>query len=114
MAHRHSLFLDGDRLFQAQLLLLRPLLDEGKRQEIGYQIQRYLLGVNPDGSGQPLDLSNPAVAAFARLDFATLITASVSWPYYRNNYTWPWFGNNHWTANQWIDRDDPSFDGRQA
>ena len=98
-----------DKLLDAQ----RAEFDEDVRREIGYQIQRYILGVNPDGSGQPLELK-PDTAAFARLDYATLITAGVSWPYYRNRHTWPWFGNNHWTANQWIDRDDPSFDGRQA
>ncbi len=98
-----------DKLLDAQ----RAEFDEDARREIGYQIQRYLLGVNPDGSGQPLELK-PDTAAFARLDYATLITGGVSWPYYRNRYTWPWFGNNHWITNQWLNRDDPSFAGRQG
>ncbi len=95
-----------DTMLEAQ----RAEFDEDARREIGFQIQRYLLGVKPDGSG-PLELK-PNTAAFARLDYATLITAGVSWPYYKNRYTWPWFGNDHWTANQWLDRDDPSFQGR--
>jgi len=95
-----------DALLDAQ----RGEFNEDARREIGYQIQRYLLGVKPDGSG-PLELK-PDTAAFARLDYATLITAGVSWPYYKNRYTFPWFGNNHWAANQWLDKDDPSFQGR--
>ncbi|MCH8920042.1 MAG: ABC transporter substrate-binding protein [Chloroflexi bacterium] len=95
-----------DALLDAQ----RAEFNEDARREIGYQIQRYLLGVKPDGSG-PLELK-PDTAAFARLDYATLITAGVSWPYYKNRYTFPWFGNNHWAANQWLDQDDPSFQGR--
>ena len=95
-----------DKLLDAQ----RREFDEEKRREIGFQIQRYLLGVKPDGSG-PLDL-RPNTAAFARLDYATLIGASVSWPYYKNRYTFPWFGNNHWMANYWLDRSDPSFGSR--
>jgi ABC-type transport system substrate-binding protein len=86
--------------------------DEEKRVEIGHQIQRYLLGVKPDGSG-PLDLK-PDTAAFARLDYATLVTAGIAWPYYKNRYAFPWFGNNHWFANQWLDRNDPSISGRGA
>jgi peptide/nickel transport system substrate-binding protein len=95
-----------DTLLDAQ----RREFDEVARREIGYQIQRYILGVKPDGSG-PLELK-PDSAAFARLDYATLIGAGVSWPYYRNRYTFPWFGNNHWIANQWLDTSDPSYGGR--
>ncbi|MEE8347706.1 MAG: ABC transporter substrate-binding protein, partial [Dehalococcoidia bacterium] len=97
-----------DALLDAQ----RREFDEDARREIGFQIQRYLLGVKPDGSG-PLELK-PDTAAFARLDYGTLIGTGVSWPYFKNRYTFPWFGNNHWTANQWLDRDDPSFQGRKA
>ncbi len=95
-----------DKLLDAQ----RLEFDEEKRREIGYQIQRYLVGIKPDGSG-PLDLK-PDTAAFARLDYATLINAGVSWPYYRNRTTFPWFGNNHWNANVWLDTNDPSYGGR--
>ena len=95
-----------DRLLDAQ----RREFDEETRREIGYQIQRYILGVKPDGSG-PLDLK-PNTAAFARLDYATLIGAGVSWPYYKNRYTFPWFGNNEWIANMWLDTSDPSYSGR--
>jgi ABC-type transport system substrate-binding protein len=95
-----------DKLLDAQ----RREFDEETRREIGYQIQRYILGVKPDGSG-PLDLK-PNTAAFARLDYATLIGAGVSWPYYKNRYTFPWFGNNEWIANMWLDTSDPSYSGR--
>ncbi len=100
----------SDPVLDALLDAQRAEFNEDARREIGYQIQRYLLGVKPDGSG-PLELK-PDTAAFARLDYATLITAGVSWPYYKNRYTFPWFGNNHWAANQWLDQDDPSFQGR--
>lgn len=96
-----------DKLLDAQ----RREFDEGRRRELGYQIQRYLLGVDPAGSGEPLELK-PDSSALARLDYATLINSAVSWPYYRNRYSFPWFGNNHWTANQWLDRNDPSYQGR--
>ncbi len=96
-----------DALLDAQ----RAEFDEDARREIGFQIQRILLGVNPDGSGAPLELK-PDTAAFARLDYATLNTPSVSWPYYKNRYTFPWFGNQHWASNVWLDQDDPSYEGR--
>ena len=96
-----------DALLDAQ----RAEFDEDARREIGFQIQRILLGVNPDGSGLPLELK-PDTAAFARLDYATLNTPTVSWPYYKNRYTFPWFGNQHWAANVWLNQDDPSQEGR--
>ncbi|MDP2673311.1 MAG: ABC transporter substrate-binding protein [Dehalococcoidia bacterium] len=99
---------DLDALLDAQ----RREFDEDKRREIGYQIQRMILGMKPDGSG-PVETLAPTSAAFARLDYATLVTAAVSWPYYKNRYTAPWFGNNHWNANTWLDRDDPSYEGRE-
>jgi len=100
---------DLDALLDAQ----RREFDEDARREIGYQIQRMILGMKPDGSGPAENLA-PTSAAHARLDYATLVTAGVSWPYYRNRTGWPWFGNNHWGANQWLDKDDPSYSGRQA
>ncbi|MDP2675619.1 MAG: ABC transporter substrate-binding protein [Dehalococcoidia bacterium] len=96
-----------DKMLDAQ----RREFDEDARREIGYQIQRYLVGMKPDGSG-PMEELKPDIAAFARLDYATLFGAGVSWPYYKNRTTWPWFGNNHWIANAWLDQDDPSFQGR--
>jgi ABC-type transport system substrate-binding protein len=95
-----------DKLLDAQ----RLEFDEEKRREIGFQIQRYVLGVKPDGSG-PLDLK-PDTAAFARLDYATLIMATVAWPYYKNHYTFPWFGNNEWISNMWLDTSDSFYGGR--
>jgi len=97
---------DLDPLLDAQ----RREFDEEKRRDIGYQIQRYLMGMKPDGSG-PLELK-PTTAAYARLDYATLIIAYVSWPYLMNRMTFPWFGNNHWIANYWLNREDKSWKGR--
>ncbi len=100
----------SDPVLDPMLDAQRAEFDEEKRREIGFQIQRYLLGMKPDGSG-PLELT-PDTAAFSRLDYATLVSAAVSWPYYKNRYTFPWFGNNHWLANAWLDENDPSFGGR--
>ncbi len=97
-----------DKLLDAQ----RREFDPDARREIGYQIQRMILGMKPDGSG-PAESLAPTSAAFARLDYATLVTAGVSWPYFRNRTGWPWFGNNHWAANVWLDRDNPTYEGRQ-
>jgi len=101
----------SDPELDAMLDAQRAEFDEETRRQIGYRIQRYLLGVDPEGSGAPLELK-PDGGSFARLDYATLVTAGVSWPYYKNRYTWPWFGNNHWIANQWLDQTDPGFGGR--
>ncbi|MBI1885769.1 MAG: hypothetical protein HYS09_05590 [Chloroflexi bacterium] len=77
-----------------------------KRQQLGYRIQRYILGVDKFGNF----IDKPGI--LARVDYASLITADLSWPYYKNRTTWPWFGNNHWLANVWLDKSDPTFQGR--
>ncbi len=87
-----------DSLLDAQ----RREFDADRRRELGYEIQRYLLGVKGD---KP--------ACYARLDYAAFITSGVSWPYYKNRVTFPMiFGNSQWYANVWLDRDDPSYEGR--
>jgi|FLYL01.1.fsa_nt_gi ABC-type transport system substrate-binding protein len=87
-----------DKLLDEQ----RREFDPDRRRELGYQIQRYLLGVtNPE-----------APAAHARLDYACPGGGAVSWPYYKNRTSWPWFGNQYWVANVWFDKNDPSFAGR--
>jgi hypothetical protein len=81
----------------------RREFDIEKRKELGYQIQRYLLGVtNPE-----------APAAHNRIDYAAPGGGSISWPYLKNRITFPWFGNSQWTANVWIDQNDPSYSGRK-
>ena len=97
---------DLDALLDAQ----RSEFDEDARRQIGYRIQRYVLGMDPEGSGRPMDPLPPA--AFARIDYASQMSASLSWPYYKNRVVFPFLGNNYWRANAWLDRDDPSYSGR--
>ncbi len=87
-----------DSLLDAQ----RREFNAERRRQLGYDIQRHLLGVKGD---KP--------SAYARLDYAAFITSGVSWPYLKNRVTFPMiFGNSHWNANVWLDRDDPSYEGR--
>ncbi|TMB95119.1 MAG: ABC transporter substrate-binding protein, partial [Chloroflexi bacterium] len=80
-----------------------------KRKQLGYQIQRYLMGQDPANT----DLTKtPAV--HARLDYAAPGGGTIAWPYVKNRTGWPWFGNNYWTAQVWLDHNDPSFQGRKA
>jgi len=92
---------DLDVLLDAQ----RAEFNVERRREIGYQIQRYLLGLEGDGM-QP--------GAHARVDYATPYLAIVTWPYVKNEVFFPWFGNSCWTANSWLDKNDPSYSGRPA
>jgi len=92
---------DLDVLLDAQ----RTEFDYERRKALGYQIQRYLLGLEGDGM-QP--------AAHARVDYATPYLAIVTWPYLKNEVFFPWFGNSYWTANTWLDKNDPSYSGRPA
>ncbi len=89
---------DLDKMLDDQ----RREFDGEKRKQLGYDIQRYLLGVtNPE-----------APAANVRVDYAAPGGGSISWPYLKNRVTFPWFGNSQWTANVWIDQNDPSYSGR--
>jgi ABC-type transport system substrate-binding protein len=73
-----------------------------ERKKIGYDIQRYLLG-----------LTNPeAPAANNRIDYACPGGGGVRWPYAKNETSWPWFGNQYWAAEAWFDKSDPSYEGR--
>jgi peptide/nickel transport system substrate-binding protein len=90
-----------DVLLDAQ----RKEFDYEARRELGYQIQRYLLGLEGDGLQK---------GAHARSDYATPRTASVSWPFFKNRVTFPWFGSSYWSANVWLDKNDPSYRGRPA
>ncbi len=87
-----------DGMLEAQ----RREFDADRRRQLGYDIQRYLLGAEGD---KP--------ACYARLDYAAFITSGVAWPYLKNRVTFPMvFGNSNWNANVWFDRNDPSFQGR--
>jgi ABC-type transport system substrate-binding protein len=87
-----------DTMLDAQ----RREFDIDARRAIGYDIQRYLLG-----------LTDPvATAAHVRLDYATPGGGSISWPYLKNRVSYPWFGNSQWSSNVWIDQNDPSYSGR--
>ncbi|HEU4760526.1 MAG TPA: ABC transporter substrate-binding protein [Dehalococcoidia bacterium] len=81
----------------------RKEFDADKRRELGYEIQRYLLGLKGDKAG-----------SYVRLDYATLILDFISWPYFKNRVTFPWFGDSYWNANVWLDRNDPSYQGRTS
>lgn len=97
---------DLDAMLEAQ----RAEFDEDARRDLGYRIQRYILGMHPDGTGQPLD--PPPPAAFARVDYASQMSASLAWPYVKNRVVFPFLGNNHWRSDTWLDRNDPSYEGR--
>ena len=90
-----------DKLLEAQ----RREFDYERRRDLGYQIQRYLLGLEGDGM-QP--------GAHARVDYAAPYLAIVTWPYVKNSVFFPWFGSNYWTANTWLDKNHPSFGARPA
>ncbi|HSP54942.1 MAG TPA: ABC transporter substrate-binding protein [Dehalococcoidia bacterium] len=89
---------DLDKLLDAQ----RAEFDIDKRKQLGYEIQRYLLGMPKQDSP----------AAHARIDYAAPGGGSIAWNYLKNRVTFPWFGNSQWTANVWIDQNDPTYSGR--
>jgi len=92
---------DLDKLLDAQ----RREFDIEKRRQLGYQIQRYILGLEGDGMQK---------GAHARVDYATPYLAIVTWPYVKNSVFFPWFGNSYWSANVWLNKNDPTFHGRPA
>jgi peptide/nickel transport system substrate-binding protein len=91
---------DLDALLEAQ----RTEFDIDARKEIGYDLQRYVLGAGPNGP--------EALGAHCRLDYASPGGGTIAWPYVKNRTGWPWFGNNYWTAEVWFDQSDPSYAGR--
>ena len=86
------------------LIAQRKEFDAERRLDLGYQIQRYVLGeTNPQ-----------APAANVRIDYASPGGGTIAWPYVKNRTGFPWFGNNYWTAEMWFDKRDPSFEGRPS
>ena len=80
-----------DSLLDAQ----REAFDFEERQDLGYQIQRYLL---------------ENVLAWS--DFASYYMLWVVWPYYKNFRPASFFGNSFHLANAWLDQSDPVFGSR--
>ena len=82
-----------DEMLDAQ----RAEFDFKKRQQMGYDIQNYLLeSVN------------------ARIDYCSPITRGVGWDYVQNRWNATWFGSNFLMANVWIDQTAPTYSGRPA
>jgi len=82
-----------DQMLEGQ----RAEFDEARRQQLGYEIQRYLLD-----------------KVLARLEWVGEIAPWVQWPYRRNHVSQPWYGETFLVANEWLDRTHPSFEGRPA
>jgi len=82
-----------DRLLDAQ----RAEFDFQKRQQLGYEIQRYLLD-----------------KVVARLDWVAFTERTTMWPYRRNHKHEPWMGLTYRWANEWLDKTDPTYQGRPA
>jgi len=80
-----------DSLLDAQ----REAFDLEERQQLGYQIQRYLLE-----------------NVLARVDFASYYMLWVAWPYYKNFRPTSFFGNSFHLANAWLDQSDPVWGSR--
>jgi peptide/nickel transport system substrate-binding protein len=94
----------SDPDLDTMLVAQRREFDNTKRQSIGYDIQRYLLGMT----------KQDAPAANARIDYACPGGGGIRWPYYKNDSQWPWFGNGYWNADIWFDKSDPSYQGRAS
>jgi hypothetical protein len=75
----------------------RQEFDQERRQQLVYDIQRYLLD-----------------NVVARLDYVSLISRGTRWPYCKNMEYAPWFGDVYCRADVWLDSADPTFQGRPA
>ena len=84
-----------DSQLDAMLEAQRREFDYENRKKLVRDIQLYLLD-----------------KVLARLDYVTPTNLWVAWPYYRNFQPSPFFGQSYRLANAWIDRDDPSYNGR--
>jgi len=82
-----------DQMLEGQ----RAEFDEARRQQLGYEIQRYLLD-----------------NVLAKIDWTCGIGLWAQWPYRRNRKIQPWFGESFLLANEWLDSTHPTFDGRPA
>ena len=84
-----------DDMLEAQ----RVEFDFEKRQQIGLDIQYYLLD-----------------EVLAQLPYISEWDRNLRWNYLRNTKvgTWTWHGMGHWYANMWLDHNDPTWAGRSA
>jgi peptide/nickel transport system substrate-binding protein len=90
-------FLLSDASLDAKLDAQRAEFDHAKRQQLGREIQDYLLS-----------------DVLARLDYCSPVTRGVRWSYVKNNFETTWFGSNFLFANTWLDHADPNYSGRPA
>ena len=94
----------SDPTLDAMLDQQRQEFDVAARQQIGLQIQRYLLEEANDGMG-----------VHAGIPLINNITRELSWSYVKNEFSpQTWFGQNFLFANVWLDQDDPNYSGRSA
>ena len=96
MGPRNS-FMLADPILDRMLEGQRAEFDRARRQQLGYEIQRYLLD-----------------NVLARLDWTGGIAIWAQWPYRRNRAVQPWFGETFLLANEWLDSTHPTFQGRPA
>jgi ABC-type transport system substrate-binding protein len=82
-----------DQMLDAQ----REEFDFQRRQQLGYDIQNYLLD-----------------NVVARLDWISEIERGVRWAYTKNVRRSPWLGDTYQLVNTWMDSSDPTFQGRAA
>jgi hypothetical protein len=75
----------------------REEFDFQRRQQLGYDIQNYLLD-----------------NVVARLDWISEIERGVRWPYTKNVRRSPWLGDTYQLVNTWLDSNNPTFQGRAA
>ncbi len=90
-------FMLADATLDQMLEGQRAEFDEARRQQLGYEIQRYLLD-----------------NVQAKLDWVGDIAMWAQWPYRRNRVIQPWFGESFLLANEWLDSTHPTFQGRPA
>jgi peptide/nickel transport system substrate-binding protein len=86
-----------DPTLDAMLEKSRSEFDFEARQEIGIQIQDYLMGqVN------------------ARLEYCAPVSRRLSWGYVRNSHFPVWHGSDYKLASTWLDRTHPAWRRRPA
>jgi hypothetical protein len=90
-------FMLADATLDQMLDAQRAEFDQSRRQQLGYEIQRYLLD-----------------NVQAKLDWVGDIAMWAQWPYRRNRRIQPWFGETFLLADEWIDSAHPTYQGRPA
>lgn len=90
-------FLVSDSKLDGMIEDQRKEFTREKRQQTGYDIQKYLLD-----------------SVLARLDYVAPINRTLQWNYVKNQFIATWFGHNYLYANVWLNTQAPSFQGRPA